>query len=722
MGQWAAGAEPDVALSDGRVRPRTIARRIDRPPVVDGKLDDPVWAEAPVIRDFRVSEPIQGAPLSELTEVRILYDETAIYFAFSCYDRDPEAVIASALRRDASQRTDDRILIMLDTFNERRSGYTFGVNPNGARWDALLEEGGRMSQEWDGIWYAAATRTEEGWFAEVAIPLKTLNFPEEGSTWGLNLARAIARQNQMARWAFPLQNVFLFDTSHFGDLDGLAGLEQGMGLDVVPSLAVRQIRDNRGSRISDEGDPSLDVFYKITPSLTNVVTINTDFSEAEPDERRANLTRFALFFPEQRDFFLQDSGIFRFADFGRRGPDRPSKVNGQPFFSRRIGIETEGDPLSIRFGEKLTGRIGRVNLGILSTRVESHSVDGSERLDGKWLSVARGFVNIFEESSVGAIMTYGHPSENEHNKLFGADLNLRTSRLFGDKILSGSLWVQKTSSHDFDDKEGAFGASIAYPNDKWNGAMSAVEIEENFNPALGFANRRGIREYSAGGRRRWRPGTFLRTVDLGVRSRLVTGTDNDLQSLELGLMHGLQNDIGDFLRFFIEYRREDLLQDFEIRPDIVIPKDHYRFDRYGFRFSSSRNRPVEVKVSLDYGQFFTGTRLDTKFSVVWRPSSHASLGADYEQFQVRLPEGDFTSRIVRVNLDFAMTAALSWTNLIQWDNESDELTLNSRMRWIIEPGRELILVLDPFFQRDDRLRFDSTTTQMVVKLLWTQRY
>ncbi|MEE8312771.1 MAG: carbohydrate binding family 9 domain-containing protein, partial [Myxococcota bacterium] len=305
---WAQ--QPDVALSGERAGPHVTATRIEDPPVVDGRLDEPVWGSAAVIDDFRVPEPVEGDPLPERTEVRILYDETAIYFGFRCFERDPDAVSASVLRRDAIQITDDRIIILLDTFHERRTGYGFEVNPNGARWDSLIEEGGGLNREWDGIWYASARRDAEGWTVEVAIPMKTLNFPEGGTTWGLQLGRAITRLNQLGRWANAAQNVFLFDVAHFGEVNGLHDLEQGIGLDVVPAMAIRQVRNNEEGWVSDEGDPIIDVFYKITPSLTNVLTSNTDFSDAEPDRRIANLTRFSLFFPEQRDFFLQDAGIF----------------------------------------------------------------------------------------------------------------------------------------------------------------------------------------------------------------------------------------------------------------------------------------------------------------------------------------------------------------------------------------------------------------------------
>ena len=713
----AQGPTPSAPEGGELRRPFLRATRTDVPPTIDGRLNDEVWARGTPIRDLFVDAPVEGDPLPQRTEIRILYDEQALYIAAWCYDTEPDRITASVMRRDARLRNQDYILVLFDPFAERQSGYVFGVNPVSSKWDALLEEAGRVNQEWDAIWYAQARRNREGWVVEIAIPFKSLNFPEGGTTWGFNIVRGISRYNQFGRWAFPLQHAFLFDPGYFGDLGGLEGLEQGLGIDAVPSLAVRERRDNTESRVNEEGDLSLDVFYKITPALTSVLTVNTDFSEAEPDERRANLTRFSLFFPEQRDFFLQDAGIFNFADFGFRTPDSEPKVNGQPFFSRRIGLDEEG-PLSIRVGGKTTGRIGPLNLGLLSTRVESH-----DDVDGKWLSVARGYLDVLEESRLGFITTYGAPDSNEHNKLFGADFNYRSTTFLGEKILEGGLWAQKTSSPDANDRDAALGASLSYPNDRWNWEVSAIEIQENFDPELGFANRRGIRDYRALGRRRFRPGGAIRLIDVGGDAKLITGTDNDFESLIVNLdLFFLETEIGDEFRVRAIYRREDLLEDFEIREGIIIPKEHYRFDRYNVKFDTSRNRQAEIIVELEYGQFFTGTRFDILTSFEYRPSRHFSLLAEYEQFQVRLPEGNFTTRIARLGLDVAFTASVSWRNLIQWDNETDELTINSRFRWIIQPGREFFVILDPFFLREDRLRFTSTTTELVLKLLWTYRF
>ena len=697
-------------------RPFLRAARTAVPPTIDGDLTDEVWARGTPIRELFVDQPVEGDPLPQKTEIRVLYDDDALYFAAWCYDTEPDEITASLMRRDANVRNQDTIIILLDPFGERRSGYAFAVTPITTRWDALIEETGGYNQEWDGIWYAQARRNDEGWVAEIAIPFKSLNFPEGRNTWGFNISRGIARYNQFGRWAFPLQHAFLFDPGYFGDLGGLEGLDQGLGIDAVPALALRQIRNNSESRVNEEFDPSLDLFYKITPSLTSVLTVNTDFSEAEPDKRSANLTRFSLFFPEQRDFFLQDAGIFNFADFGfRRNTD--SKLNGQPFFSRRIALDETG-PLSLRVGGKTTGRIGPLNLGVLSTRVEGHG-----EVDGKWLSVARGYLNVLKESRLGFIASYGSPETNEHNKLFGGDFNYRSSTFLGDKILKGSFWVQKTSSPGSNDHDAALGASLAYPNDRWNWEVSAAEIQEHFNPELGFANRRDIREYGAALKRRFRPGGVIRLVDVGGDAKLVTGTDNDFESLTLNAdLFFMETEKGDELRVRAIYRREDLLEEFEIREGIVIPKEHYRFDRYNVKLDTSRYRQAELTAELEYGRFFTGTRFDILTSFEYRPSPHFSLLADYEQFQVRLPEGDFTTRIARLGIDLAFSVTMSWRNLIQWDNETDELTVNSRFRWIIEPGREFSVVLDPFFSRKDRLSLTSTTTELVLKLLWTYRF
>ena len=260
----AQGPSPSTSEEDELRRPFLHAERTAVPPIIDGHLTDEVWTLGTPIRDLFVDQPVEGDPLPQKTEIRILYDDDALYVAAWCYDTEPDEITASLMRRDASPRNQDFIMILLDPFGERRSGYVFAVTPITTLWDALIEEAGSVNREWDSIWYAQARRNSDGWVVEIAIPLKSLNFPEDRSTWGFNIARGIARYNQTGRWANALQQAYLFDPGYFGDLGGLEGLEQGLGIDAVPALALRQIRNNSESRVNEEADPSLDLFYKIT--------------------------------------------------------------------------------------------------------------------------------------------------------------------------------------------------------------------------------------------------------------------------------------------------------------------------------------------------------------------------------------------------------------------------------------------------------------------------
>lgn len=700
-------------------KPRVVAVRAQGPVQIDAVLDEPDWERAQLVDDLRTPEPVAGAPFPFETQVRILYDSDTLYIGVVARDPEPSKIRSEILRRDVSLRSQDRFNFAIDPFGEGRTGFFFSSNPNAARLDGLIEDGGGINLEWDGIWYADARVDETGWYLEVAIPFKTLNFDPDHPTWGVNFERIVPRVNLQGRFTAAEPAYDIFNTHVYGELAGLEGLDQGLGLDLVPFIALRDVRDKDQDRLYSKADPGVDIFYKITPSMTSTITVNTDFSDAPPDERQTNLTRFGLFFPERRDFFLQDAGIFRFAEFGTQTSRRTERRNGNPFFSRRIALAADG-PLDIRTGGKLTGRAGPVTLGLLGTRVEGH--DG---INGKWLSAGRASVRTTENSSVGFIGTYGDPDRNAHNKVVGADYNYQSSEFLGNRRLDGSLWVQRSSTSGLDDKNGAWGARLTYPNDRWFWDVSAVGIQENFNPALGFVNRAGIREYRGQLRRRWRPHEdyWFRTYDMRIVPTITTGVDNRLHSVRLEIDPlFIDTTISDTFWLRGIYRHEDLDMDFEIRPGIIIPQDRYRMERVQFYLDTSRNRPFEFAVRLEYGRFFTGTSLETTFNFDWRVNKHVTLGGDYIQFLVRLPEGNFTTRIARFNADLAFSNRVFWTNLIQWDNESQLLNWNSRLRWIVEPGREVILVLDPSKRRDRRLQFDATRTESVLKLVWTQRY
>jgi hypothetical protein len=485
-------------------------------------------------------------------------------------------------------------------------------------------------------------------------------------------------------------------------------------------------------------EPGADLFYKVTPSLTAAATVNSDFSEAPTDTVRINLTRFALFFPETRDFFLQDAGIFEFADIRQE--------SGLPFFSRKIGLDG-AEVVDLYGGGKLTGRVGPFNVGLLDVQMEPYTPDGeSEEVDSKNLFVGRASMNILEESSFGLIATNGDPDTNDNNFLAGTDLRYRDSSfLGGDKSLTADIWYQRSfSSGTHGDRESAFGATLDYPNDIWNGRLRYQLFDDDYNPGLGFVTRLAIKRYEGRLRHRWRPPGPIRTVDLQLDGRLVTDLGN---SLETGLVDfdflDMRNDPGDRVRLRYGYRTERLRDDqtFELVEDIFIEQGSYDFHRGSILIEAGPSRRVGGALELGYGGFWGGRSFDTIARLELRPSPHFNLILEWEQRDVRdsglqvinrnaddgaiPPFGDdrrdFTARVARVRAIFNANPNLSWDTRIQYAALEDLVTANSRLRWIIEEGNEVYLVLN----QDYEANHDTvvpTRTQTVFKVQYTFRF
>jgi len=683
--------------------------RTDEPPVINGRLDDPQWDNATVLDRFRQVEPVENAEPSERTEIRLLYDSNALYVAVRCFDREPDKIVAKQMQRDGDLRSDERIRILVDTFFDRRNGFFFEMNPNGARVDALIENNDNVRFDWDGIWFGDATIDDKGWTAEFAIPYKTLNFDPDQDRWSFNAARFIRRRNEWIRWTSISQNKPFQSVADAGVLTGLENLEQGAGIDFKPFGITGVTHENEPEETSFDFDAGFDLFYKITPSLTFVGTVNTDFAETEVDERRVNLTRFPLFFPEKRDFFLQDAGIFEFGGINR---------NPLPFFSRRIGLGPDRQPLDILAGVKLTGRIDRWNIGLLDVQM-----DDVDDLGRKNLFVGRVSANVLNESNIGGIITVGDPQTPEENILGGLDFNYRNSTFNGDKVVEGNLWYQQSDSSDASGEQNAFGVKLRYPNDRINWSTGFTRIDDQFNAALGFVPRRGIHEFFANWRYRWRPNNdFIRRIDAGIGTFVITDLNNNIESRDLNLdLITVETEADDEIRFGVTREREVLTDMFEIFDNVVIPVGDYKWDRYRVDFSTSTGRPISVDFAFEDGGFFTGSRTDYEAGIEWRVSKHLFLGAEYELNDVELDEGDFDTRIARLRANIFFTPDLSWTTFAQWDNVSDRLGINSRVRWIVQPGNELFFVLNQSYTGED-LRFTVDETEFTTKVKWTFRF
>ena len=417
------GAQEVVSSRIGADKILAVART-ETAPVIDGVLDDAVWATAPSMDDMHQFDPVDHGEPSERTEVWILYDSDSLYVGARMWDSEPDQIRARQMVQHATLRSDDSIGIYLDPFNNNRTGYNFQVNPNSSREDGVFETPTRLNRDWEGIWFAEAAIDEHGWTAEFEIPFKTLNFNPENPDWGFTIERTIARHQEDIAWVSFNRQV---NPGTTGTITGLTGLRQGRGLDIIPTVVMSGSRDYNASVSSSSTEPALDVFYNFTPSLSGVLTLNTDFSSTEVDDRQINLTRFSLFFPEKRDFFLQDVDIFSFGGLRR---------NGIPFHSRRIGLGARGQPVDLDLGAKVTGRVGRWNIGVLDIRQ-----DEFQGVDSSNLFVGRLSANILEESSIGMIVTSGDPRSNLDNSVFGVDFRYRNTQLPGGRTLAGESLV-----------------------------------------------------------------------------------------------------------------------------------------------------------------------------------------------------------------------------------------------------------------------------------------
>jgi hypothetical protein len=656
------------------------ATRVSVAPAIDGRLDEECWRAAPPIGELTQVEPHEGASPSERTEVRLCFDERQLYIGVRCFDRDPSGIIATQMARDAVLDYDDRIEIVIDTFRDRRNAYFFQMNPAGDKGDALIANNGQdFNKPWDGIWEGAATIDAEGWSLEIALPFQTLAFDPARETWGFNVNRWIKRLNEVDRWSSPRNDTPIFLISKAGDLAGLAGLRQGFGLDLVPFFHGDWTRDRASGDDDLAGQPGLDAFYRITPSLQAVLTVNTDFAETEVDQRQVNLTRFPLFFPEKRSFFLQDAGIFQFADLGHELI---------PFFSRRVGLGEQGAQVPIRYGGKLTGRHEGWNIGTLYVRTGEQS--GVPERD---LAVARISHNLGEASTLGGIFTSGDPTRTRSNQLYGLDWNYRTSGFLGDKNLTSSIWALRTEDGASSGDDLACGASLAAPNDLWSWRLAAREVQANFDPALGFVPRTGVRIYDARLEYEPRLGGRVRQLHYGLEGQLVTGVDDELQSALVTLQPlGIEWDSGDELRFQVLPQRERLDQTFTISEGVVLPVGDYSWTRGRIEFESALKRPISCNLALEAGPFYDGQREDVEAELSWRPSRFFNGALGYQQNHVVLDEGTFTEHLGSVHANWQFSPELEWRNFLQFDNEQDSLGVNSRVRWILQPGSDLFLV------------------------------
>jgi hypothetical protein len=693
------------------------ALRISSEIRIDGVLDEAVWRAAPPIGELVQREPRPGQPPSEATVVLLAYDDDAIYIAVRCLDSQPGRMRSTQMSRDANLLDDDHVQILLDTHHDRRNAYYFATNPAGVLVDGTIADNNAPNLNWDGMWLVRTRTGEHGWNAEFRIPFKTLAFDPRARSWGFNISRRIARLREESRWtSYNLDSEF-FLVARAGDINGLEGLKQGIGLDVKPfALGGYSYDINRPNSHDGVGDAGVDIFYRITSNLVSSTSINTDFAETEVDTRQINLTRFPILYPERRTFFLEDSGIFEFAA-------GPGTRDFTPFFSRRIGL-VDGQEVPIQLGQKITGRVGRFDIGIMDVQTRD-----SEVAPARNFFVGRAKANFWSQSFIGALVTHGEPTGKTTNSQAGLDLKIATANLFGSgRNFRSLLYGSKTSTPGMKGDDTFWGGEIVYPNDLLYLWYRWRFVDTNYNPALGFMRRTGVRESAFGSNYRPRPKFWnMRQVSFklyyieyfNLRQREMESRKYTSTPLEVEFNTGdrfAYNWVPTFERLFVP---------FEIHQGIRIAPGAYWFHRHTFSFDTAQNRPLSFKIKAETGSFYSGNSQELSPQLVWRKDRHLTTSFELQQYWVKVKEGAFQTRLALYRLDYAFSPRLSLANFLQYDTNSRNLGIQSRLRYMVKPGNEVFMVVNHAWQYvtfDRYERLEALMTNVRVKLNYTFRF
>jgi hypothetical protein len=706
---------------------------------VDGSLSEAVWSTASTIGELVQRQPDTGRPPSERTEIRLLRDEDNLYIGVYAYDAEPDRVVGTQMMRDASLQSDDRIEIVLDTFRDQRSAFYFATNPAGALVDGLAFANGQLNTEWDAIWNVRTSRTSGGWVAEFAIPFKSLSFPAGENVWGFNIARTISRKLEDDRWSGARLDTQFLQVSEAGEITNLAGLTQGIGLDLRPFLAGRWLHLAGSGDDEFNRKPGLDVFYSITPSLRLTATFNTDFGETEVDARQINLARFSLLFPEKRSFFLEGAGVFSFAS---TGPETPGGIPGTgadlyPFFSRQIGL-IGGREVPLDAGVKLTGTVGRTEVGILSVRTRELRSGETLVADDEGFFIGRVKRNLFEQSYVGAIFTSGNPSPRTSGDTYGVDARLATSRFLGrqrnfvvDGFAVRGVNRPSTSTALRSTDDWSYGFSAAYPNDKVDAQIAVREIQRNFRPALGFVQRDNVRLLRIGASYNPRP-TFLNIQQIfhdfyytqftNLDNNLVESRDAYISLFDWHLRSG--DSVHAIMDVNPVYER--LFEIFEISPGVFLPPGEYRYTRFRSNAMTAARRRVSGGFSIGSGSYWSGRAEQVTASMSFKLPPRFIASVSTNQTFARLPQGNFITRIHTSNIGYTASPRLAFSNLIQYDNRSRNLGWQSRVRWTLRPGNDFFLSFNQGWIQDEqenrRMQFRTQDSRVSTKFQYSHRF
>ncbi len=685
---------PEVVSRDegGRVTLRAV--RLAEPLQIDGRLEERIYQDVPAVSGFIQQEPNEGSPETERTDVWVFFDGANVYFSARLWDSEPERMIANEMRRDnRGIFNNENFAVILDTFYDRRNGFLFQTNPLGALWDGQVTDEGDTNSDSNTIWHVKSGRFPEGWTVEMSIPFKSLRY-REGRTqiWGVNFRRIVKWKNE---WVYltPISAAFSREgiqrLSSAATLVGIETPERSMNLELKPYVTGAVSTDLTAEPVIEndiDSDFGFDAKYGVTKSLTFDFTFHTDFAQVEEDEAQVNLTRFSLFFPEKREFFLEGQGIFNFAS-PESDPFEGASETPILFFSRRIGLADDQE-VPILAGGRLTGRAGPYTLGILSISTDELSSGGVPQTN---FSVVRVKRDILRRSNIGFISTYR--TENLDGTGANAAMGLDSNFNFHEN-LNVNAYYAKTGTPGYTGLDESYRAAVAYDGDRYGFDAEHLLVGPDFNPEIGFVLREDIRKSSVGARFSPRPGSLeaVRKFDFEGRYDYFETTAGELETESLGFEFRTHFENSDFANASYARNHEVLFEPFEIVDGVFIPPGLYRFDRYMASYWFGRQRPVSGWLGADFGGFFGGTRTEVMYWGRVDFSSRFSLEPNVSLNWVDLPQDSFTTELVRLRATYNLSPRSFVGALVQYNSEADSISANVRFRWEYQPGSDLFVV------------------------------
>src|SRR5262245_9723348 len=709
-GEAGASAGAAVNYATARLERRLMAVRASGPITLDGLPDEAAWNDAPIASHFLQNDPREGEPATFDTEVRVVYDDDALYFGVFAKDDEPGRLIVNDLKKDFDTESSDGFRIVLDTFHDARNGYTFATNPAGAKYDAQMANEGRdRNANWDGIWDVATRTTETGWYAEIRVPFRTLKFEgRDIQTWGVNFERKVRRLNEDSYWS-PLPRIYNLDrVSMAGTVEGLTGLRPGMNLRFKPYAATTS-NTLQGRRTTGELDAGLDVKYGVTTGLVWDFTVNTDFSQVEADEQQVNLTRFSLFFPEKRDFFLENSGIFQFGtNSGQFGGGGQGGGGGggremQLFFSRRIGLSQDGEPITIIGGTRLTGRQGGYFLGVLNIQQR----DGDATLVANFTAL-RLRRDVLANSDIGAMLLNKDENGPHFNRVAGLDANFRFGDLTVNTYIARSFSPELALQNLASTSGNAYAsrAGFNYQSRTWQLQAGHSGIGERFNDEVGFVPRRGIDNFDGRFGRQVRPpalSKWLRQMQPHIELDLfLRQDDGTLETSYQGYHWNFNFQDGSNAEIGVNRMIEDVPEVFTINNSTgtVVNPGRYEYPEYFAFWRTNESATISLNTRYATGPFYDGYRRNVSVGPSIRLNEKLNASVNLQLNDIELSTGAFLSKLLTTRVNYNFNTKMFFNALVQYNSDNHQWTSNLRFNVIHRPLSDVFLVYNE--RRDER--------------------